>query len=224
MTATKIQKPHNGALAVENVSRKPLQGRSKASLERMLATARELMLERGDEEFTLQEVSQRGNVSIGSIYLRFESKENLIRAVIAKFLDTVAEVENDMFNTVMAHSKDLGTFVPAYVQAYAEILRVNAPLFRLSMHRAVTDPLVKGPGKERAFAAAAAGTGAMLAFRSEFGGHDHQTKASAAYQIIFATLARELSLGLTGEAANNYDWEALKRELARMVLAYLRAE
>ena len=77
-------KDESPALAVANVSRRPQQGRSKASLERMLAAARELMLERGSEEFTLQEVSERGQVSIGSIYLRFESKDNLVRGVIAE--------------------------------------------------------------------------------------------------------------------------------------------
>ena len=70
------------AFAVGDVSRKPQQGRSKASLERMLAAGRELMLDRGSEEFTLQEVSERGQVSIGSIYLRFESKDNLVRGVM----------------------------------------------------------------------------------------------------------------------------------------------
>ena len=48
--------------AGEGMSRKPQQGRSRASLERMLAAARELMIERGSEEFTLQEVSQGGDV------------------------------------------------------------------------------------------------------------------------------------------------------------------
>ena len=43
-------------LAVDTVSRTPQQGRSKASLERMLGAARELMLEGGNEEFTLLEL------------------------------------------------------------------------------------------------------------------------------------------------------------------------
>lgn len=63
----------------------------------------------------------------------------------------------------------------------------------------------------------------MLAFRAEFGGNDHQTRASSCFHIIFATLARELSLGATGESATNCDWELLKRELSRMCIAYLRS-
>ena len=224
MTMSLKEKQAANGLAVESVSRKPLQGRSRASLERMLATARELMVERGNEDFTLQDVSKRGNVSIGSIYLRFESKENLVRAVIAQFMEDMAREENAMLDDAMANSTTLDEFVPRFVQLYAEILRKNAPLLRLAMHRASHDELVSKPGKDRALAAASASVGALLAFRGEFGGNDHQTRASSSFHIIFATLARELSLGSTGESANNYDWELLKRELGRMCIAYLRSE
>lgn len=211
-------------LAVQTVSRKPQQGRSKASLERMLSAARELMLERGSEEFTLQEVSQRGAVSIGSIYLRFESKDNLVRAVIAEALERIAADEDVMLAEVKASASTLAEFMPRYVEAYAEVLRSNAPLLRLSMQRASFDPLVSEPGKRSALRMAKAGAAAMLEHADEFGGEDAQTKASSAYHVIFATLARELSLGSTGEAATHYDWTSLKRELGRMCLAYLRAE
>ena len=89
-TALKKKAATDATLAVESMSRRPQQGRSKASLERMLFAARELMLERQSEEFTLQDVSARGNVSIGSIYLRFESKDNLVRAVIFNALEEIA--------------------------------------------------------------------------------------------------------------------------------------
>jgi len=211
------------ALAVETVSRRPQQGRSKASLERMLSAARELMLERGNEDFTLQDVNLRGSVSIGSIYLRFQSKENLVRAVIAKALEDLAQAEEGMIAEVLAQSPTLDEFMPLYVAGYAEVLRVNAPLLRLAMERAEFDPLVSKPGKDHALRATERGMNAMLRFSDTFGGTDHETRANSAYKIVFATLARQLSLGSSGEAAHDYDWEVLKRELGRMCLAYLRA-
>lgn len=217
-------KQESPALAVANVSRKPQQGRSKASLERMLAAGRELMLERGSEEFTLQDVSERGQVSIGSIYLRFESKDNLVRGVIAEALDALAADEGALMELLARDAKDLAAFVPAYVEGYAEILRRHAPLLRLTMERATFDPLVATPGKEHALRAELQSTEAMLAHVGEFGGNDHKVKAQSAYHIIFATLARQLSLGSSDEAAHDYDWSLLKRELGRMCLAYLRAE
>ena len=44
--------------------RAPVQGRSKASYERMLVAAEGLMVSRGSDDFTLQEVSKKGKVSI----------------------------------------------------------------------------------------------------------------------------------------------------------------
>lgn len=213
-----------GSFAVADVSRKPQQGRSKASLERMLAAGRELMLERGSEEFTLQEVSERGSVSIGSIYLRFESKDNLVRGVIAEALDALAEAEDKLLSRLEQECSTLAEFVPAYVEGYAEVLRLHAPLLRLTMERASHDPLVSAPGKQNALRAEKQSTEAMLAYASEFGGKEPATKALSAYHIIFATLARQLSLGSSGEAVHDYDWNLLKRELGQMCLAYFRAD
>lgn len=217
----KIEAP---AFAVGDVSRKPQQGRSKASLERMLAAARELMLERGSEEFTLLEVSERGQVSIGSIYLRFESKDNLVRGVIAEALEEIGREESEMLAKLARECKTLADFVPAFVESYAEVLLRHAPLLRLTMERAAADPLVASPGKEQALRAETGSVEAMLAYSGEFGGSDHKVKAQSAYHIIFASLARQLSLGSTGESVHDYDWSVMKRELGRMCLAYLRAE
>jgi AcrR family transcriptional regulator len=106
----------------------------------MLATARTLMLERGNEDFTLQEVSSRGKVSIGSIYLRFENKDSLVRAVLYQATQTLAEQEDAMLAELAASCATLQEFVPRYVEAYAEVLRHNAPLLRLTMMRAEHDP------------------------------------------------------------------------------------
>lgn len=211
-------------LAVDTVSRTPQQGRSKASFERMLVAAEKLMLERGSEEFTLQDVSQTGNVSIGSIYLRFKSKENMVRAVIANHLERMAGDEDAMIAGVKAKATSLDTFMPDFVEAFAEMLREHAPLLRMSMQRASFDPLVSEPGRQSANRAAAMGIAAMLDYRAEFGGDDNERKANAAYQIIFATLARQLSLGSTGESVHPQDWRELKIELGRMCLAYLKTD
>ena len=222
MPASAPDQTDDTVLAVESVSRRPQQGRSKASLERMLSAAQKLMLERGSEDFTLQEVSKAGNVSIGSIYLRFKSKDNLVRAVIASELEQIERDEDRMIGKVTAMSHNLDELVRNYVNAFAEFLRRHAPLLRLSMLRAVDDPLVAEPGKRSAFRSASIATAAMLEYRVQFGGDDHERRANAAYQVMFATLARTLSLGSTGESAHPHDWNELKTELARMCIAYLK--
>lgn len=208
---------------VDPIGRKPQQGRSKASLERMLGAARALMVERGSEDFTLVEVSKRGHVSIGSIYLRFESKDSLVRAVLAEAMAALVEAEDVMLDDLVERCTSLREFVPGYVEAYARVLTEHAALLRLAMLRAEHDAEVAQPGKRAALRAVERATTAMLRFAGEFGGSDHETRAAAAYYIVFATLARQLSLGSSREAVTDYDWEQLKRELGRMCLAYLTA-
>ncbi len=178
------------------------------------------MLERGSEDFTLQEVSSSGNVSIGSIYLRFDGKDNLVRAVIADHLERM-EAEEDVMLATVTKAKTLRAFVADYVDGYAELLKNHAPLLRLTMQRASTDPLVSVPGKGAAFRFASLSTTAMMAYADEMKGNDKELKANSAYHMIFAMLARQLSLGSTGESVHDYDWQQLKRELGRMCLAYL---
>lgn len=205
------------------LSRAPLQGRSKASLERMQATARELMLERGNEDFTLQEVSSRGQVSIGSIYLRFEGKDALVRAVLVQAMQDLRDAEDAMFERLVGACRNIDEFVENYIEDYAEVLRLHAPLLRLAMLRAQQDGQVSGLGKQAADDAVAASTRAFLEYRAEIGGPDAALRAQSAYQIIFATLARRLSLGSTSESTPTQDWDILKGELARMCIAYLRS-
>lgn len=223
MPASSRAKPQPEPFNVDSVSRTPQQGRSKASLERMLGAARALMVERGSEDFTLVEVSKRGNVSIGSIYLRFESKDNLVRAVIANAMEDLTQAEAAMLESLMARCATLRAFVPQFVEDYAKVLTENAALLRLAMARAEHDPLVAVPGKTAALRAVEQSVRAMLRYPDEFGGTDRETRATAAYYIIFATLARQLSLGSSREAVTDYDWEQLKHELGRMCLAYLTA-
>ena len=221
-SAAKARKPRQvEPFTVETVSRSPQQGRSKASLERMMADARALMVERSSEDFTLIEVSKLGNVSIGSIYLRFESKDNLVRAVIAETMQALAEAEEQMLRRCIEQSPTLADFVPRFVESYAAVLVEFAPLLRLAMMRAEHDPLVAGPGKAAAMGAAERSTRAMLAYSDELTGEDRELRANSAYFVIFSTLARQLSLGSTRESVTLQDWAVLKRELGRMTCAYL---
>lgn len=217
------QKKSAPPLSVETVSRMPQQGRSKASLERMLSSARQLMEERSNEEFTLIEVSTRGNVSIGSIYLRFESKENLVRAVIAKTMEDLQAAEDAMLARLLKECPTLDRFVPSFVNAYAAVLTEFASILRIAMMRAEHDPQVAEPGKTAALSAARKSCEAMLSYGDMTTAADRAERANTAYLVIFSTLARQLSLGSTRESVTNQDWTVLKKGLGQMCTAYLKA-
>jgi AcrR family transcriptional regulator len=58
--------------------RPPLQARSRATLERLLAAAVGLLAERRFEEATVAEIARRGRASVGAFYARFADKDALL--------------------------------------------------------------------------------------------------------------------------------------------------
>ncbi len=204
------------------VIRRPRQGRSLASFERMLAATRELMLDRGSEDFTLQDVSERGNVSIGSIYLRFESKERLLYAVIAQELQSVVEEEAAMVRSVAEKCSNLKQFLATYINEYTAFMGKHAGMLRVIMQRAAIDPLVSAPGKETAYKALAQTTEVMMSYRDEIRSENPRLKAEMTLHLIYAAVARQLGLGATPEAEDADVWVKLRPELAEMAYAYLK--
>ncbi|MEZ0244914.1 MAG: TetR/AcrR family transcriptional regulator [Sphingomonas sp.] len=185
---------HTEALAESALTRKPRQGRSLASFQRMLEATKSLMLETGGDNFTLQDVSERGNVSIGSIYLRFDSKDRLLHAVIAEELQAIIASEREILDAVLAQSHSLADFLPLYIDRYSGFLEANAPLLRTIMQRASVDPAVSEPGKETARRSAAMSVAAILTFRDEIKAAAAAEKAQAVFLMIFATVARQYGL------------------------------
>ena len=203
-------------------SREPQQGRSKASYERMLAAAEKLMVKRGNEDFTLTEVSKTGKVSIGSIYLRFDSKDDLIRAVHARVLARIDHEQQHMLDAVQGED-DLDSYARRFVADYAELLKSFSPVLRPLMFRAINDNDISQMGRTAAEKLSLQVRGQMLRFSGEFGRPDHERLAANAFRMIYCTLARFLGLGSSPEAANEGNWEELKEDLAIMCASFLRA-
>ncbi|HEV2495623.1 MAG TPA: TetR/AcrR family transcriptional regulator [Terriglobia bacterium] len=58
-----------------------------ATKERVVETARVLFWEKGYETTTLQDVTQKANVKSGSLYYLFRTKEDLLLAVLDRYVD-----------------------------------------------------------------------------------------------------------------------------------------
>jgi AcrR family transcriptional regulator len=208
---------------VGEASRVPQQGRSRASYERMLTAAEKLMIKRGDDDFTLTEVAKAGKVSIGSIYLRFDSKDDLIRAVHARTLARLDEDQVVMLDDVRSRSSSLDDYARHFVEAYAELLKAYSPVLRPIMFRAIHDTSISSLGRDAAVRLSAAVYEQLLGYSAEFGRADHQRLVENAFRMIYCTLARYLGLGSSPESANEGNWEELKEDLAVMCPAFLRA-
>jgi AcrR family transcriptional regulator len=70
-------------------ARDPKQERSAASTERMLDAATAILAQSGLDGLTVERVVELSETSMGTFYLRFESRQGLIDALHRRFLQTV---------------------------------------------------------------------------------------------------------------------------------------
>lgn len=208
-------------VALSTALRAPVQGRSKASYERMLAAAEALMAAAGSDEFTLQEVSKKGKVSIGSIYNRFESKDALLHAVQLRVLERVDKQMGAMLDEARNGASTLDQLVVALTRAVGETLRENADIMRPLMLRATNDPLVSATGKASFVATANAVKGSLLLYSTQMKQPDPLRAVDSAFRILYATIARYLGFGSATTAAWEGDWDVLLQDLSRMIAAFL---
>jgi AcrR family transcriptional regulator len=204
-------------------SRVPQQGRSRASYERMLTAAEKLMVKRGNDDFTLTEVAKAGKVSIGSIYLRFDSKDDLIRAVHGRVLAQLDDEQIVMMQDIADKAQNLDDFARLFVDSYAELLKRYSAVLRPIMFRAITDESISALGRSYAEKLTQEAERQMLRYADQFGRPDHARLVGNANRMIYYTLARYLGLGSSPEAAHQGNWDELKEDLAIMCAAFLRA-
>lgn len=200
-----------------------MQGRSKASYERMLTAAETLLVSRGSTEFTLNEVSKKGKVSIGSIYNRFESKEALLHAVQLRILEAVNEKMRERLERAQLDTRDLNHLVIRLIDAFAETLREFAPSLRPLMLRASTDFLVAATGKATYVESSGEIKAAFLRYRDSIRQPDPDRAVDSAFRIMYGAVARYLGFG-SPDAQGEGDWNVLKEDLARMIAAFLQNE
>lgn len=207
---------------MENSStKKPQQSRSIASLNRMFNATMKLLFERENEDFTLQEVSSLGKVSIGSIYHRFKNKDELVREVLVKELHQILSLEQAMVKNLINKSQSLDDYLPQYVHQYANILNDNALIMRLAMRHAASDSQASTSGNQSMEQARINSNLGLLHFKDEITG-DVDTKIKTVFDVVFATLARHLNLDTKDDLHLKQDLEKIVNELSVMCLAYLK--
>jgi AcrR family transcriptional regulator len=115
------------AMAGVRLRRTPVQGRSQARVQRMLAAAAALVEEDGVEAVTTSRIAERAGVSVGSLYQFFPDKTSILDALVLRY--------SDAFRQLVERVAATGTFndwreaVAATLDAYFDFYR-SEPGFR----------------------------------------------------------------------------------------------
>lgn len=207
--------------APEPLIRPPLQRRSQESLERVLQAGLEVLMEEGTDGFTLQEVSKRAGVSIGSIYARVPSREALILALHARAMEMLMEQERRFEDDSGLEGLSPRELVERLVTDMANIMLGNRRLLLPFMRQAPTFPEIWERGAESSQATGALWEAALLRHRDVMKHPDAELAIDVAYRMVYCTIARRITHGPTFESTREIPDEEFVRELARAVADYL---
>jgi AcrR family transcriptional regulator len=201
----------------------PRQERSRASFERVLEAGTSLLDEHGYEGFTLAEVSRRAGVSIGSIYARVKSKDDLFVVIQDRFM-TVSESEStfaDLDAWAELPTRDL---VAGVVQALGRTFQRNARLLRVFVHRSIVDDEVAARSSRSMSGFSNDVETLLLTRRGEMRHPDPDLAVSIAFRMVWGTLASQVVRPPTLASQDELAWRTLVTELANACDAYLFGE
>lgn len=201
--------------------RAPKQERSRRSFDRAVDATVGLLVERRSDAFTLAEVAARSGVSIGAIYGRIGSKDDLLRAAQARELARIGADTHRIFDQAAPAGESLGATVARVVRATAEVLEGNASVLSAFMLLANRDPVIADAGRAGYQALAEAFRAALLTQQAQIRHPDPRHAADWSCVVVYTVLGRWLGLGGDLAAAHEGEREQVLADLAAMVTAFL---
>lgn len=108
--------------------RKPTQARARERVERILATATEMIAETGSDAMRMTELAGRAGVPIGSLYQYFPDKPAILRTLALAVMERVREGTAAGLKDVTDRQDTLAR-VDALLKSYYELFR-NEPVAR----------------------------------------------------------------------------------------------
>lgn len=124
--------------AKRNERRSAVQARSKATVERILEAATDLLCKEGADAVTMTAIAREANVVIGSLYQYFSDKSEIMKAILARHNADV----DAMVRKGIANLNTMDDFLDAMdrlAEAYFELHRTN-PLYKSLWSAVQTDP------------------------------------------------------------------------------------
>ncbi|MEZ0362782.1 TetR/AcrR family transcriptional regulator [Mycobacterium sp. pUA109] len=198
--------------------RPPQQARSRAALQRLLASAEHVLINDGFEEFTIARVAEHAGVSVGGVYRRFASKEQLIDAVRRELL---ARLETGMTDALDAAQPSLAGVLDALTAALSQTLADSG--------RVIPAILAGGPSAEAPEQALRMLTTLQRRFfdaaaphRDQIRHPDPDTALTLAFRSVIAASVHRAAVSPVWP--DGLTWPQWAREIAGMTTAYLTAE
>lgn len=202
--------------------RPPQQGRSKASLDRVLAAGAEVLIEGGYPAFTINEIARRAGASTGLIYTRFQHKAALFEAVLVRELTRMVNEENAALDTLADQQVPTRDLIEGIVRILADVAHREAPLTQAFMERTTVEPGLIAHVK-RLRTAPRRISALLLERRTDLDHDDPERAADMAFWIATSALERRVHTPMWRHwrSEPDADWDTFVSDLVRVLQAFL---
>ncbi len=201
----------------------PRQSRSAETLRRLLDATEQLLATRHFEDLSVREILAAADVSTGSFYARFRTKEDLLPHLYQSYSDDLRGRLAAATDPVRWRGQSLAMriqgFMSGAVRTYRErrgLLRAVALLARSRPQEIAPAAMIERDDQYRAAAAL------LLECRAEIRHSDPETAVSVGLLCVLATCRDKILFAEAPHPASvRVTDEQLTQELARVLYAYL---
>lgn len=182
-------KPEKSAKPNKSI-RKPKQSRSIGMKEKILNSALQLFCEKGYYNTTTNEIAQRAEVSIGSLYSYFKDKDTIFLEVLNRYHDKFDMAKDGIINNLNLLKSDnkawLRVLIENLIKVHEESRELNRELNVLSYY----NPKVAEILGEQRRKTLQSTIGYFMQFKNDLNLEDIEAIAIVTFDLLSATVDR----------------------------------
>lgn len=199
---------------------RPQQGRSEATLQRLLDAAEKLICRDGLAGVSIASIVREAKSSVGGFYARFRDKDELLRALHERELGRINEQVGELVNPERWEGVPLRAMIRALIYTYAENSRGRERLQAAILEATARNPEAWAPAFDFRREVTDSVSALLLLRRDEITHPEPEEAVRFALTQAFAV--RDIrSLYAHTDVVQEVSDEATSNEMVRSMLAYL---
>ena len=199
----------------------PQQQRSRDSLERVLKAGLEVLQEDGFIGFTVQKVSKRAKVSIGSIYARLPNREALILAVYEWAMAWSVEPDQGFERAAVQQYNSPRERIETIVLEFALLNLSHTSEFRIFARQAAVHDEIFARANVKTREVRSRFIAALGSSRDDVRHDDPERALAFVFTMVFSSIMRRISHGPEFDGSTAISDSELAHELAIAAADYL---
>ncbi len=183
MKPEKTEKPNKSV-------RKPVQKRSIEMKNKILDSALQLFCEKGYHNTTTNEIAQRAQVSIGSLYSYFKDKDTIFYEILEKYHKKFDSAKNNIIFNRDFFKSDLKAWLRSLIESLIKVHEDSKELNRELNVLSYYNPKVSEILEQQRNKTFETTIGYFMELRDEFQTMDIEATAIVVFDLISATIDR----------------------------------